>query len=77
MVQFYEVTPPETILKRYSIYKKFLCIMTFSHYLADSATIFNPNLEPPNFFFDVVLFLLSRLVTGPSFMSISSMFLEL
>ena len=28
-------------------------------------------------FFDVALFLLSRLVTGPSFMSLSSLFLEL
>ena len=28
-------------------------------------------------FFDIVLFLLSSLVTGPSFMSLSSLFLEL
>ena len=30
--------------------------MTFSHYLADSATIFNPNLEPPNFFLTLCCF---------------------
>ena len=36
-----------------------------------------PDMTSSSEFFDVVLFLLSRLVTGPSFMSISSLFLEL
>ena len=35
-----------------------------------------PNITS-SFFFDVVLFLLSTLVTGPSFMSVSSLVLEL
>ena len=35
------------------------------------------NMTSSSNFFDVVLFLLSSLVIGPSFMSISSLFLEL
>ena len=36
-----------------------------------------PNMTLTSIFFDLVLFLLSSLVTGPSFMSISSLVLEL